>query len=397
MAITIVNNPPIDSSINDESWVTVSSTNAGTTNFKFVFDIKIAGNLVSRSKVFPNPADNYGYFNSAPIVRSFITNYFEPSGSSILVASNDKIAVRYNLEIREEVSGGINVLPDASASFSAFNFYYPVFADLYTSGSTTVQNVYQNALTQYKDNFLTERDLREVKVNYGDRFYISFLRVEGTGERGYVRTLDSAGNVVASHNALLSLSGSFNLFNLSASAINTWAGSTLITENTYAYEFYITGAGTSRVVRILHNCSKYPSYNVHFINRLGGWDTFNFNLVNRQSVNLEKQFYQRADWQRSGGLMKTWDSYNRYNETKVAFNIQHNNKISLKSNWVNEIDYDWLAQLVASSNAYIEVQSMYLPLYISTTNYDYKLLNVDKIFNLELEAEIPKNINSQFR
>jgi hypothetical protein len=95
--------------------------------------------------------------------------------------------------------------------------------------------------------------------------------------------------------------------------------------------------------------------------------------------------------------MKTWDSYNRYNETKVAFNIQHNNKISLKSNWVNEIDYDWLAQLVASSNAYIEVQSMYLPLYISTTNYDYKLLNVDKIFNLELEAEIPKNINSQFR
>ena len=61
------------------------------------------------------------------------------------------------------------------------------------------------------------------------------------------------------------------------------------------------------------------------------------------------------------------------------------------------MDYNWLYQLVASSNVYIEVQSMYLPLYITSNNYEYKILGVDKVFNLQIEAEIPKNITSQFR
>jgi hypothetical protein len=67
MAITITAAPPTDSCLNDDIWVTCSSTNSGTTNFKFVFDIKVGGALLSRSKVFPNPTDSKGYFNTAPI------------------------------------------------------------------------------------------------------------------------------------------------------------------------------------------------------------------------------------------------------------------------------------------------------------------------------------------
>ena len=95
--------------------------------------------------------------------------------------------------------------------------------------------------------------------------------------------------------------------------------------------------------------------------------------------------------------MKTWDSYNRFNETKTAFSIRHRDKIKLTSDWVSQIDYDFLYQLVSSSSVYLEVQSMYLPLYITTDNYEFKTEAIDKVFNLELEAEIPKNINSQFR
>jgi len=95
--------------------------------------------------------------------------------------------------------------------------------------------------------------------------------------------------------------------------------------------------------------------------------------------------------------MKTWDSYNRFNETKTPFSIRHTERIKLTSDWVSQIDYDFLAQLVSSSSVYLEVQSMYLPLYITTDNYQFKTEAVDKVFNLELEAEIPKNINSQFR
>jgi len=398
MAITITAPPPSDSCLNDDIWVTCSSTNSGTTNFKFVFDIKVGGTLLSRSKVFPNPNDSKGYFNTAPIVRSQITNYFEPSGSSILVTSTNNYRVQYALEIREEVSGGISVNPDASATYSAYNFYYPEYADLYSSGaSVTLSSQYNTQLSNYKDNWLTERDLSNIKVNYGDRFYISFLRSEGTNETAYLRTYDSAGNLVASHSALANITSVLSIFNLSASALNTWAGSTIITANTYRYEFYISGAGTSRVVRIYHDCSKYQGYNVHFLNRLGGWDTYNFSLVNRKSATYERNDFRRADWQRYSGVMQTWDSYNRYNETRIPYSVKHSNAIKLRGDYVNQINYDWLGQLVASPSAYIEVQSMYLPLYIVTTNYEYKIDGVDKVFNLEVDAEIPKTIYSQFR
>jgi hypothetical protein len=90
--------------MHDNLWFVSSSTNSGTTNFKFVYDVYINGSQVIRSKVFPSPSaeGSYGVFNASPMVRSFVTNYFEPSGNSILVASNDKIKVDYQLSLGYE-------------------------------------------------------------------------------------------------------------------------------------------------------------------------------------------------------------------------------------------------------------------------------------------------------
>ena len=88
MSISILDTPATYSSMHTDLWFVSSSTNAGTTNFKFVYDVKVNGSLVARSKVFPDVSGNYGVFNAAPIVRAYTSNYFEPSGSSILVASS---------------------------------------------------------------------------------------------------------------------------------------------------------------------------------------------------------------------------------------------------------------------------------------------------------------------
>jgi hypothetical protein len=398
MAITIVSNPPSDSSINDAIWVTSSSTNTGTTNFKFVYDIRVNGNIVSTAKIFPNPNDTYGYYNVAPIVRNYITNYFEPSGTSILVESNDKCKVAYSIEVGEEVSGVVTSNM-ASGAFAGYNFYYPLFSDVYASGNLNVSDVYNTALTNYKQNWLTERDLNNISVRYGDKFFISYLKTLSGTFTGYVNTLNASGGVVSSYNATIPMSGEFNLFNLSATALNTWAGSTLITDTTYAYEFYIVRSGVeSRRVKVTQYCNpKFNGTNLHFINRLGGWDTFNFQLLNRKSASVERKSFHQDDWQRSSGQMKTWDAYNRYNETKVTFNIRHSYREHLISDWITYMNYEWLYQLVASATIYIEQQSMYIPVSIADSNYTFKNQGIDKVFNLELDIEFSKNINSQIR
>ena len=125
MAITITDSPATYASLHDDLWFVSSSTNSGTTNFKFVYDVRVNGNIVSTVKVFPDPSGSYGIFNASPIVRAYVTNYFEPSGNSILVASNDKLKVTYNVAVGEEVTGTIT-RNMASGEFSSYNYYPPL-------------------------------------------------------------------------------------------------------------------------------------------------------------------------------------------------------------------------------------------------------------------------------
>ena len=404
MAITVNSVPATYPSMHEDLWFVASSTNVGVTNFKFVYDVYINGAQVSRNKVFPSPSaeGSYGVFNASPMVRAYVTNYFEPSGNTVLMASNDKIKVDYQVRIGEEVSG--TVTPNlASGSYSAYNYYAPLFVDIFTENGEVplvLSNYYDNLLIEnYTDDWLSDRDNSDITIEYGDQFFITFLKITGGTYKLWVQPTYENGSVGTAVSGAITMSGQFNLFNFQAAAINAWAGSEIITQNTYGYNVYISlGAATTRVLRFRQVCNpKYRQYNLHFLNRLGGYDTMAFRLVNKRRSQFERSSYRRNPYQLSGGQMKNIDSYNKYNETTYNFAIQHTDYYSLTSDWVNEQDYAWLAQLMASPIVYMEVQGAYFPVTINNTNYQYKYKVADKLFNFDLEVEVGKYLNSQYR
>jgi hypothetical protein len=404
MAITISSVPATYASMHDDLWFVASSTNSGTTNFKFVYDVYINGSQVTRSKVFPAPSGegSYGVFNASPMVRAYVSNYFEPSGSSVLVASNDKIKVDYQVRIGEEVSGAV-VADLASGSYSAYNYYAPLFGDIFTENSEiplVLSDYYDNLLIEnYTDDWLCDRDNSDITIEYGDQFFISFLKITSGSYKLWIETINESNAVQTSVSGDLTMAGQFNLFNFQAGAINEWAGTTLITENTYAYNVYITrGAAVTRVLRFRQICNpKFRQYNLHFLNRLGGYDTMAFRLVNRRRSEFQRASYRRNPYQLSNGTMTNIDAYNKYNETTYNFAVQHTDYYQLTSDWVNDQDFAWLAQLVASPIVYMEVQGAFFPVTIRNTNYQYKYKVSDGLFNFDLEVEVGKYLNSQFR
>jgi hypothetical protein len=404
MAITVNSVPATYASMHDDLWFVASSTNSGTTNFKFVYDVYINGSQVSRNKIFPSPSAEgfYGVFNASPIVRSYVTNYFEPSGSSVLVASNDKIKVDYQVRIGEEVSGAV-VTNLASGSYAAYNYYAPLFGDIFTENGDiplVLSSYYDNLLIEnYTDDWLSDRDNSDIPIEFGDQFFMTFLKITGGTYKLWVQTLNESNTVGTTVSGALTMSGQFNLFNFQAGSINAWAGSDIITQNTYAYNVYITnGAATTRVLRFRQVCNpKYRQYNLHFLNRLGGFDTMAFRLVNKRRSDFQRSSYRRNPYQLSGSSMTNIDSYNKYNETTFNYAVQHTDYYMLTSDWVNDQDYAWLAQLVASPLVYMEVQGAYFPVTINNTNYQYKYKVADKLFNFDIEVEIGKYLNSQFR
>jgi hypothetical protein len=122
-----------------------------------------------------------------------------------------------------------------------------------------------------------------------------------------------------------------------------------------------------------------------------------FALVNKRSSEYTRSNYKRSDWQLIGNQMTNIDNYNKYNESNISYSIQHKDMYHLVSDWVSQQDYEWLAQLVASPIVYLEVQGAYFPIIISTNNYQYKLEVSDKLFNFEIDIEVSKYLNSQYR
>lgn len=406
MAITIQSSPAPYSSMHDDLWYVATSNNANLTSFKFVYDVRIAGSIVSRTKVFPDPSVSAGIFNASPMVRAYVTNYFEPSGTSILVASNNKIKVDATIEIGEEYVSGTNIVTLtnlASGALAAYNYVPPLFADiLFVQNDTplVLSDYYDNLLLEnFTDDWLTERDTDDITIQYGDNFYATFLRIATSGYSAWVEVLNEANAVIDTASANITLSGEMNLFNLSAASINTWAGRTVIDETKFAYRVYLKrGVAETRKLTFTQKCyPKYRQYNLNFLNRLGGWDTMSFALVNKRSSEFTRASYRRNDWQLSGMTMTNIDGFNRYNETTMNYAIQHKDKYTLNSDWVSEQDYEWLSQLVSSSIVYMEVQGAFFPVTISTNNYDYKLKSVEKLFNFDIQIEVGKYLTSQFR
>jgi len=404
MAITINSTPATYPTMHEDLWFVASSTNVGTTNFKFVYDVYINNAQVSRNKIYPSPSadGSYGVFNASPMVRAYVTNYFEPSGSSVLIASNDKIKVDYQVKVGEDLNGTVTANL-ASGSFSAYNYYSPLFGDIFTENGNVplvLSNYYDNLLIEnYTDDWLSDRDNSDITIEYGDQFFITFLKITGGSYKLWVQPTNEDGTLGTAVSGALTFSGEFNLFNFQAAAINAFYGSTIITENTYGYNVYISlGAATTRVLRFRQICNpKYRQYNLHFLNRLGGYDTMAFRLVNRRRSEFTRTSYRRNPYQLSNGEMTNIDTYNKYNETTYNFAIQHYDFYNLTSDWVDDQDYAWLAQLVASSIVYMEVQGAFFPITIRNTNYQYKYQIADGIFNFDLEVEVGKFLNSQFR
>jgi hypothetical protein len=191
----------------------------------------------------------------------------------------------------------------------------------------------------------------------------------------------------------------FVLFDLSPGAINTYLGESFITASTYQYGIKVNyGGNQSAEFKIKLTCNpRWTPVTLHFLNKLGGYDSFVFRLVNRQESSVEKKSYSQLGWQYNSGAMSRYDSYKRINAGNNTFSANETVSFKLMSDYINQTDYLWMKDLITSPEVYYEQGGYYYPVGVKTNSWSDKNRIADKMFNFELSIEFAEKINSQYK
>jgi len=392
MAITINSTPEAYPSMHDDLWYVVTSTNINQVNFKYVFDVCVNNYLIARIKTFADPASNKGIFNASNIIRNYWSSYFKPDAAQTQFFSytGNDIYVSFEIKYGEEYDGSLYTNL-ASGNYKAFNFYNPLFRDPSTSYFQT-----------YISQWLTNRNKSKLECSMTEHLYVGWMNTAAVTTnlsmtvQKYLPGGATDGSPVTSATAGYQ---SFLLCDLSPVAINYTLNSNVITSSTYQYGVKINYGGTSSdELKVLVACNpKLTPVTLHFLNQLGGYDSFMFRAVNRQIKNIERKQYERTNWQLNNTVMQNYDSYKKLHEGANVFSVNQSVTFTLQSDYITQTDFTWLSELIASSEVYMEQGGYYYPMAIKTSTWTEKVRVADKMFNMILEVDYGKKLNSQYR
>ena len=96
-------------------------------------------------------------------------------------------------------------------------------------------------------------------------------------------------------------------------------------------------------------CSKWDNYEIVFMDRKGNWIPFNFELVQRKSINMTRDTYKKG--------LGTWDgvknvSYNSYSRGDTNYRNIINYQYTITSNWLDNKQAQYYEELFTSPEVY---------------------------------------------
>jgi len=143
-------------------------------------------------------------------------------------------------------------------------------------------------------------------------------------------------------------------------------------------------------------CGKFDPIRMAYLNKYGTFDFFNFDLVNKTTLTIEKKGYQRnydgSIYQAGGVIVKNINPVYFTNETQVW---------KIISDYLNDAQSELIRELYSSPLVYMNlvndnyIRPSWIPVKPTATSYEIKKTATDKLFNLELDLEFGLENNRQ--
>ena len=382
MAITIISTPNQFMAAYNQVAYEVSSNNTAQPNFNFIVDVNQTSgtnNPLARLKYPVQPSSAQLQFDVGNVIKNYVSfDFFNATGT--LFAPNLNSRLKYYVDFRElyDVSGiptlsGIlasNPTTPSSSSFrwggnSIFDFedfsgtaYYDLRVENY--GFLNTKLIAPEQIVKTQNKVLTFFDPNRLVKYFNLRIKASDYLVEITK---------------TTQEFLYNINVGKYLLDLSGLTIDTSYQIDLLTESFVSLATFKFNNEPE--------CSQYETVRLHWMNKLGAWDSFNFIKNSQRAIDIErKQFKAPLEI-----------GYAKSDRLKQNYNTTITDVININSDWVSDEVSELLEELATSPLIYLERSATnFIAVNIVNNSYDVRKYMTDrKLFNVSFDIEYTYN------
>ena len=385
--ITIISSPNQISSAYNQIIYKISSSDTAQPNFNFVADVYVSGFTGIQARLlYPvQPNTNILQFDIGNVLKNYVSYDFLDSFGT-LVQANWQSTANYYVQFGEiyDVSGITGWAP------------------------TLYANIVRNPTSNYKSAINTVFDFQQMSTNILDTYDVSAGNLLNTDSVQKMRVSDNKlisfldKNRIVTHVMLMYLSSSnswlnpsavkfaitlptgFNIFNIDIQKVIAHYGAPPAGTASMLFQLIQgTTVLTNTILTIDDSCSQYDTMRLHWLNQLGGFDTFNFNKATTTNVDITRSQF------------KTIQALNNAHSDrlKTNYNTEMVDKINLQSDWITDDESGLIQTLIESPIVFLEnADGSFVAVNITNPSYEVKkYLNGRKIFNVSIDMEYTYN------
>ena len=399
---------------NDNTYVIKTTNYTPTVRFKITmfpetYQVEPA---IGTVRVYPTRAEYGGtvyldraFFDPSRFLQSYVEGNARIEGASHNgFYTNNKTHKEYFLFIQEEDKNSQGVYVGGDSIFTKLKSVWNGVRNEIEWLDFDYTNYIINTTSTTK-KFLTDSP-RTIRIDSGQSHQLSFIVNEKYGANKYVVKAYSGYNATGSllANGVVANTtpstdwasryfripvGTYDIGNIDPTLYtDSLLGTTPSTALTGAASYTIhlednTNAQTSEKVtfNINETCTKYNEVRVHFLNRLGGYDAFNFYLKSIHQTDIKKDKYdqQHHDWNGSSY------TYTKKNRGTTDYNVSLKKKLTVNTDYLTEEESVWMEDLITSPSAYIEENNELIAVNLDARRIQRKTSLNDKLMQYTFE------------
>jgi hypothetical protein len=390
MAITFITSPNDWQNAYNEIVFNVSSNNSTQPNFQFLVDVNVSGQTNPVARLTYPKQVGVGTINLdvANVIKDYVTYDFGSFNVSGMLSCNNSVAkfwLQFG-EIYDNVSGVPVIYPNLEqygTSGTPKNSSNAIFDFL--DWSKTVFNT--GKLLSSSNKVSLNQNTYTPSIRANQQMWLSFFQLSNLIDNVDISFYNYSNVFIDNRIAYPALVSGITSFNIGYTLLNSVGVSGYMSNESLAY-YIMTFRDPDDVilftqrVNLDHKCTKYKVYRLHWLNNLGGFDSFNFTKVSKESVEIErKQFkkFQQLNYAKTDRLKTNYF-------TKFAENIE------LNSDLLTDAEWEGLRELILSPIVILEVdKDNYYPVNILETNYP-----INKVINETRPTSLLINIQFTF-